>query len=1081
MATADDGMTLYQNGGAGGKFRKKPIRRSAQTTPYARPPTAIRNNNPSLLSKLVDPASRLLYAGADRLFGVFRKRLPAITAPRIPENIEEPRKRIKEAVTNSALKISSRASEPVANEGEILASASAATETEIAATEISELENVLKQKTFTRSEIERLTALLHSRTTESDAGEGDKAKLPSMSHFLRHEPSSSGLLSDHVARESFRPPISTPLVNSRAFDEDVASPAELAKAYMGTRPAKVSPSTLRLGCQAPRQDSVLLNNTTIIPRTPIASPVTRTTDVFKGFENVMTTPRLRGRAAIHSMARTPYYRGPSTSSQKAVASPLLISSQSGWEQGGSSKAVKRMSSVLDDLGSGGPIRRIRQKANLPGSSQKLLLRNGAETKASKEKENAETSSNLGYASVPTESTKMASKIFEQLERMSPKEKPPVSRLALGSLDKVDSPKFLLSSLDEQKTPDTRELTTKSSDKVAENGSKKYAVPRNVLSSTNGDSTMAVRSNSLVGTNTESTFKVPAEPPQKKRAFQMSAHEDTLELDAHKHSNGYLSTDAPAEVKTPEPSKVNNISELHKFKNVDAPKSDFGPPEGSDTQPAQLSKSILTNDVTAPQKEPTVFPSVGTSIKSVEKASQFSFSAKEELSGVKPNTSLDIKSSESTSYSNLALKNERVQFSAFNSNNDNGSTQKSVNMFSNSETSSSASPFTTSASSIFSFGGSPKTNGPPASISSTFASLSSIPAPGTNTSNLFSTSATMLPTTTTSAASSASLTSAPTQVFSFEAAKTSTQPNCNISNSFTTGTGSSLFSFSSPPATSTTNNISGLFQASTQASTAITQAAPFKFGSSTTFSISGTTSVQSSSSGSSLFSSTSNTTTNAFGSGFSSTPSFGFSSAVASSDTIPVSSTSGSTTSIFGSTSWQSPQTSAFGSPSPFSFGASSTTSVPSAVNSHSVFGSSNTSASTGSSSMFSFTAAAATTNTASSSPVFGAASPINNDQMSVEDSMAEDSSKTPSSPFPAFTPASGGTPGFMFGSGNPTPSTPPFQFGGQTNQSQPPSQNPFQASGSVAFNGGGGFSLGSGGVDKSARRILRVKGKNRKK
>lgn len=101
--------------------------------------------------------------------------------------------------------------------------------------------------------------------------------------------------------------------------------------------------------------------------------------------------------------------------------------------------------------------------------------------------------------------------------------------------------------------------------------------------------------------------------------------------------------------------------------------------------------------------------------------------------------------------------------------------------------------------------------------------------------------------------------------------------------------------------------------------------------------------------------------------------------------------------------------------------------------------------------------------------------------MSMEDSMAEDSTQTPSSSVPAFAQASGGTPGFMFGSGTPTPSTASFQFGGQTNQPQPSPQNPFQASGSVEFNAGGSFSLGSGGGDKSARRILRVKSKNRRK
>nr|GEX05611.1 nuclear pore complex protein NUP1-like isoform X2 [Tanacetum cinerariifolium] len=131
-------------------------------------------------------------------------------------------------------------------------------------------------------------------------------------------------------RENFHVVISTPVINSRAFKDDVASPAELAKAYMGasTRPAKVSPSTLRHGNQAPRQDSVLLNNTTILPRTPITSLAPRTAGNLKGVKNGMTTLRSRDRSTIYSMARSPCYRGPSTLRKKAS---------------------KRRSFVLDDL------------------------------------------------------------------------------------------------------------------------------------------------------------------------------------------------------------------------------------------------------------------------------------------------------------------------------------------------------------------------------------------------------------------------------------------------------------------------------------------------------------------------------------------------------------------------------------------------------------------------------------------------------------------------------------------------------------------------------------------------------------
>ncbi|KAJ0837818.1 hypothetical protein HanRHA438_Chr16g0782301 [Helianthus annuus] len=84
MATTGDRLTTYQSDGAGGKLQKRLICRSSQTTPCDRPPIAIKNNNnnPSFYAKLVDPASRLIYAGADRLFGVLRKRIPTGPAQR---------------------------------------------------------------------------------------------------------------------------------------------------------------------------------------------------------------------------------------------------------------------------------------------------------------------------------------------------------------------------------------------------------------------------------------------------------------------------------------------------------------------------------------------------------------------------------------------------------------------------------------------------------------------------------------------------------------------------------------------------------------------------------------------------------------------------------------------------------------------------------------------------------------------------------------------------------------------------------------------------------------------------------------
>ncbi|GJT08373.1 hypothetical protein Tco_0842835 [Tanacetum coccineum] len=161
----------------------------------------------------------------------------------------------------------------------------------------------LEQKTFTRSEIKRLTALLHLRSNElssEDVVERDGANpCSSPSSFLRLEGSTSGSLKIHGdERDNLHAAISKPMVTSRVLEEEIASPAELAKAYMGSRPSKI----------ALRQDLGITSS--------------------YGREEALT------------------------------------SSQSAFQHEGK-MALKRRSSVLDDdIGLGGPLRRTRQKSNL---------------------------------------------------------------------------------------------------------------------------------------------------------------------------------------------------------------------------------------------------------------------------------------------------------------------------------------------------------------------------------------------------------------------------------------------------------------------------------------------------------------------------------------------------------------------------------------------------------------------------------------------------------------------------------------------------------------------------------------------
>lgn len=95
---------------------------------------------------------------------------------------------------------------------------------------------------------------------------------------------------------------------TQVLDEDVASPAELAKAYMGSRPSKVSVSILGPHNQVPSGDSVFPCNKIFPSKSPTMSLVRRSSGQFGSLANGFVTPRPLGRSALYSMARTPYSR-----------------------------------------------------------------------------------------------------------------------------------------------------------------------------------------------------------------------------------------------------------------------------------------------------------------------------------------------------------------------------------------------------------------------------------------------------------------------------------------------------------------------------------------------------------------------------------------------------------------------------------------------------------------------------------------------------------------------------------------------------------------------------------------------------
>ncbi|XWS74675.1 hypothetical protein CRYUN_Cryun01aG0018300 [Craigia yunnanensis] len=572
MATAREESNPYHGGlGAGGKFRKRPFRRTTQTTPYDRPSIAIRNPTGSgdrngWLSKLVDPAQRLIISSAHRLFAsVFRKRLlPASQAPE-PEANQEARE--SPPTTTST--------DPPVVQGAFMGCENPGKHTDEGG--VAELEEILKQKTFTRSEIDHLTSLLRSRTVDIPGGNEEKMSevKPVVSHDRKEEFPKTPVREN----ETLNHLISTPVVSSTVLDEDVASPAELAKAYMGSRPSKASVSMFGLHNQVPRGDSVLLSNKIFPSKSPIMSLVPRSSGQFGSLGNGFVTPRSWGRSAINSMARTPYSRVNSAAVLKgagmtgdAFGGPSS-SSQSSWEQnrisGSRQGALKRRSSVFDnDIGSIGPIRRIRQKSNLlslknvslPASAGPLSTHVAGASSAGLDAlpENGDnTTPGTSFTPVPSKSSEMASKILQQLDKLvSPGEKTPTkfspSMLrgqALKSLENVDSSKFLENMHDSDELsgshtalPDIRDCVSHKRDKVKENGSTTLlALPGKSVPAVNG-----VDTDSFMKDNNEPSVKaadstvgksIVQQPQQKRLAFQMSAHEDYLDLDDDDYPNG----------------------------------------------------------------------------------------------------------------------------------------------------------------------------------------------------------------------------------------------------------------------------------------------------------------------------------------------------------------------------------------------------------------------------------------------------------------------------------------------------------------------------------------------------------------
>ncbi|XP_058085706.1 nuclear pore complex protein NUP1-like isoform X1 [Magnolia sinica] len=338
---------------------------------------------------------------------------------------------------------------------------------------------------LSRVEIDRLTELLRSRTVDASADDEDKKIEPSTSQMVAPpagQEKATISTQENVRSSRLFGSISTPAIDLSVPEEQISSPAELAKAYMGSRSSKLSPPKLGLRNRIFRDDTASPNILQFTLKSPNVSLGARSVGRFSGVpalsENSYQTPRPRGRSSMSSMTHSPYSRlhsiaslkgtepiddghvGPSTSSQWPRVNNMLSNGN---------QVLKRRSSIIE-FGSVGPIRRVRQKSNLISplkdvnsthrnppvsfsqvgsdavqgsmSSMQVPLMmdetkyNASNLHVAENRDNRISTTN--FTCLPPQSSEVAQKILQQLDKLAPSPKERSSELK-ATISKEKSP------------------------------------------------------------------------------------------------------------------------------------------------------------------------------------------------------------------------------------------------------------------------------------------------------------------------------------------------------------------------------------------------------------------------------------------------------------------------------------------------------------------------------------------------------------------------------------------------------------------------------------------------------------------
>nr|XP_010323303.1 nuclear pore complex protein NUP1 isoform X2 [Solanum lycopersicum] len=412
--------------GAGGKF-KKPSARKPPATPYDRPPLN-QSGRTSWLSKLVDPAYRIISGSANRILPSFISNAIAGNPPPLEEidgelDNEDPAttqdvgddnkctssyvisrstegnkddssmgklneipeaEKLEEEKPKNSTPIEGKEEDPSMAKSKGISEAEKLEEEKPKnssdSVEISRIEQLMQGKSFSRDEITRLTKILNSKIIDeqekiaSITAEGDIGRLH-LAHETLRRPNDRNQDETGFAM----PGTSTPLPQTNVRAEVGASPIDIARAYMGSR--RLSKGNDSYGFvskveQAPQ-------NRFHPPPSPKSStcwPAAMVQDQHGHF-----TPLNQRGCGLVEFPRTPYSRTLLPKSrdrtQSQVGSRWLDPSQSSIY----SQEKTRTDLPLPSYGSVGPIRRIRNKFGSESRPRKSIFLNSPNASSPLEK------------------------------------------------------------------------------------------------------------------------------------------------------------------------------------------------------------------------------------------------------------------------------------------------------------------------------------------------------------------------------------------------------------------------------------------------------------------------------------------------------------------------------------------------------------------------------------------------------------------------------------------------------------------------------------------------------------------------